>query len=87
MLACIDSLPFKFHSPGQPNMGGDNQQNRRVTREEHHQNKRMDVPITEYGSATDRRYRGTTANERFSQGKFVGLRTTHAAAPRKRSMN
>lgn len=100
MLACIDSLPFKFHSPGQPNMGGDNQQNRRVTKEEQRAFKRIDTPVREH--ATDKQYRegrvmhdpdafhqpGERGYSKSRHPKIIpGHKVSRAAPPGKRSMN
>jgi hypothetical protein len=56
MLAAINSLPFTFNSPGEPNMSEGNQQNRRMAKEEQRPFKRIDTPVREH--ATDKRYPG-----------------------------
>ena len=86
MLACIDSLPFKFHSPGQPNLPKEY--------------KRLDTPVREH--ATDKRYRegrvmhdpdsfyqpGERGYIKARHPKIVpGHEKSYAVSPGKRSMN
>lgn len=88
MLACIDSLPFKFHSPGQPNIP------QRPDREEGFSERHTPKPVKlqrlqsspgpEFKPSTGEHIRRQLSDRTSSPGKH---RRVQAVRPGKEAMN